>query len=161
MGESIAVDGCCLTVIREDSHSFAFNLSEETRARTRAEHYCEGVSVNLERAMKIGDRFGGHIVQGHVDCVSRLHSIDEIHDSWTLQFSYATRYARYLIDKGSIAVNGISLTLIEPHDDRFSVAVIPHTWMNTTLKSLNPGDRVNLEFDVLAKHVEKLLATTG
>jgi riboflavin synthase len=155
LGESIAVNGCCLTVVGMEG-GMAFDLSEETFARTSLGDLQKGSEVNLERAMKMGDRLGGHIVQGHVDGVGTCLGIDERDGSWTFHFA-APGGGKYLIDKGSVAVEGISLTVVEPQGDEFTVAVIPHTFAVTSLGSMAPGQKVNIEYDVLAKHVEKLL----
>lgn len=154
-GESIAVNGCCLTLVGMEE-GMAFDLSEETFARTSLGELHPGSEVNLERAMKMGDRLGGHIVQGHVDGVGTCLSIEGLDGSWTFRFR-APGGGKYLIDKGSVSVEGISLTVVEPVEDEFSVAVIPHTFSATSLGSMAPGQKVNIEFDVLAKHVEKLL----
>lgn len=155
-GESIAVNGCCLTRLF-DARGLRFDLSEETLASTAYGRLRPGAKVNLERAMKLEDRLGGHIVQGHVDAVGRCLDIEELPGSWTFRFE-APGGARYLIDKGSISIDGISLTVVDPIDDIFSVAVIPHTFRVTSFGQLSAGDLVNVEYDVLAKHIEKLIA---
>ncbi|MES1227448.1 MAG: riboflavin synthase, partial [Armatimonadota bacterium] len=156
IGESIAVDGCCLTLV-SDSGGLTFEISPETLSRTIASGYKEGMHVNLERAMKASDRFGGHIVQGHVDRVGNLVSKRMDRDWWVFTFECAPEDDKYLIDKGSVAVDGVSLTVVLPRQGQFNVALIPHTLKQTNLGELFPGDPVNLEFDVLAKHIEKLL----
>lgn len=153
IGESVAVNGSCLTVVSSEG-GLTFDLSPETLARTSLEDLKVGDPVNIERAMKASDRFGGHIVQGHVDTVGLLVAID----NGEFTFQIPPEGDRYLIDKGSITLDGISLTVIEPQEGLFKVAVIPHTLAATNLGSRSPGDRVNVEYDVLAKHVEKLLA---
>lgn len=155
VGESVAVNGCCLTV-SDNELGLAFNLSEETRRRTALGRLKPGDPVNLERAVKAGGRFGGHIVQGHVDGVGALISTGETEHAHVLKFSFPSQFGRYLIEKGSIAIEGVSLTVTNLTDRDFEVWVIPHTWENTSLSSLRPGDEVNMEFDVLAKYVEKL-----
>lgn len=152
LGESVAINGCCLTVVSFDG-PLCFDLSDETLSRTNLSDLRSGDPVNIERAMKIGDRLGGHIVQGHVDGVGKLLAIE----GDTFLFEVPDAGGRYLIDKGSIAIDGISLTVVSPEENRFSVAVIPHTRSETNLQIRRPGDRVNLEYDVLAKHVERLL----
>lgn len=153
LGESVAVNGCCLTVV-EFGEDLRFDLSQETLDRTSLGDFKPGSPVNIERAMKAGDRFGGHIVQGHVDTVGRLVSVE----GGTYTFEIPTSGSAYLIDKGSISIDGISLTVVNPTEGRFSVAVIPHTLAETNLHARQPGDKVNIEYDVIAKHVEKLLA---
>ena len=136
-----------------------FDLSPETFQRTTFRQVREGMPVNLERAMRPVDRFGGHIVQGHVDTVGELRTVLADGDFTVFRFQCGEVFDRYLIDKGSIAVNGVSLTVVNPISGEFDVWVVPHTLSQTNLGSLVPGDPVNLEFDVLAKHVEKLLVT--
>jgi riboflavin synthase len=154
-GESIAVDGCCLTLV-DWSGGLKFELSEETLARTTLGRASIGDRVNLERAMKASDRFGGHIVQGHVDTVGTCIGIEPLDQSVTYRFEAGSEADSLLIDKGSITVDGISLTVIDPADGAFETAIIPHTLAQTSLGDLKVGSRVNLEFDVLAKHVAKL-----
>lgn len=157
LGESIAVDGCCLTTVC--GGALEFEISPETFSRTVAGSYAVGSKVNLERAMKASDRFGGHIVQGHVDAVGSVVG-QGVEDEWvTLTFDAGLEGDRYLIDKGSVTVNGVSLTVVRPEGGVFSVALIPHTLAATNLGRLEVGSVVNLEFDVLAKHVEKLMAS--
>ena len=156
LGESIAVNGCCLTVVASDPF-LEFDLSEETFSRTTLGAFKPGSKVNLERAMRLGDRLGGHIVQGHVDGVGAVVSVREEAGSWVMRFSVPTGSERYLIDKGSVCLDGVSLTVVSPVGNEFEVAVIPHTWAYTNLSSLRIGDAVNVEFDVLAKHVERLM----
>lgn len=160
MGESVAINGVCLTVV-EMGASAGFDVSEETFARTSLGDLVAGDCVNWERAMRPMDRFGGHIVQGHVDRVGRIIEIHELAGSWTFRFDVGADGDRYLIDKGSVTIQGVSLTVVSPDSGQFEVAVIPHTFEVTTLGSLAVGSRVNVEFDVLAKHVEKLLAPRG
>ena len=156
LGESVAVNGCCLTAI-ELSDGLHFELSEETLARTALATLAPRSLVNLERAATLATLFGGHIVQGHVDCTGTLVAVTPQEGSTVYAFQAPVEYDRYLIDKGSITVDGVSLTVVEPHAGRFDTWLIPHTLQNTHLHSLSPGARVNLEFDVIAKHVEKLL----
>lgn len=156
MGESIAVNGCCLTLVATEP-GLTFDLSDETLRRTSLRRLTPGSKVNLERAMRAGDRFGGHIVQGHVDAVGSVVEIRPGEYGHEVVFEVPTEYDRYLIDKCSITIDGISLTVNEPTNGRLWVAVIPTTWQVTTLGTAQIGDPVNLEFDVLAKHVEKLI----
>jgi riboflavin synthase len=160
-GESIAIQGVCLTYLPDPSELLTFDLSEETLARTTLGDLRPGSPVNLERAMRPNDRLGGHIVQGHVDATATVESIVEQEGSWTMRFRVPAGGGRYLIDKGSICLDGVSLTVVSPDEDTFEVAIIPHTWANTSLSVRQPGDRVNVEYDVLAKHVERLLEYRG
>lgn len=155
LGESVAVNGCCLTVVGA-SDGLRFDLSEETIRRTSFRRCEAGSLVNLERAMGEGDRFGGHIVQGHVDATGEIVSIQRTDLAWIFRFQAPPEYDRYLIDKGSVCVDGISLTVVDPKDGAFDVWVIPHTFEVTNFRAARPGDLVNLEFDVIAKYLEKL-----
>ena len=157
LGESIAVDGCCLTVTSEPSPGvFSCDISPETVRLTRASHWKEGTAVNLERALRLSDRLGGHIVTGHVDQFGVLVSMKPVSEYVRLEVSGITpEYKRYVTKKGSISVNGVSLTVNEVMGDSFSVMLIPHTLEKTNLKELKEGDRVNLEFDWMAKLVVK------
>lgn len=153
-GESVAVNGCCLTALEDGSLSF--DLSPETRLRTALQGLTIGSRVNLERAMRPMDRFGGHIVQGHVDAVGEVVTILQDGDFMVFRFRSPEEYDRYLIDKGSITIDGISLTVVHPVAGEFDVWVVPHTMGHTNLSCRRPADLVNLEFDVIAKHLEKL-----
>ena len=153
LGESIAVDGVCLTLV-EETNVLKFELSPETIARTAFSNLKSGDTVNLERAMRADDRFGGHIVQGHVDGVGEVVSIREEGNSFVYRFRIPS--SQYLIEKGSITVNGISLTVVEPEGKEFNVWIIPHTLSNTNLGRLSPGSKVNIEYDMVAKYLEKL-----
>ena len=157
VGSSIAVNGVCLTVRLFDAGSFSAELSHETLDRTSLGRLKSGVVVNLERPMRADGRFGGHIVQGHVDGVGNIRAFDLVGDNWNLEVQLPRSARRYVVEKGSIAVDGISLTVAAVKDDVFSVAIIPHTLENTNLKRATPGDPVNLEFDIIAKYVERML----
>lgn len=157
LGESVAIDGCCLTVVESAGQELAFDLSNETLALTCLGSLVPGSTVNLERAMKASDRLGGHIVQGHVDCTGEVVSVEKSPDSWFVTVAVQTG-GQYLAPKGSICVSGVSLTIVEPNDHSFQVHLIPHTVAVTTIAGWLPGTRVNIEFDALAKHVERLLA---
>lgn len=154
-GESVAVNGCCLTVL--PGEGLRFDLSPETLARTSLGSLEPGARVNLERAMVAGGRLGGHVVQGHVDATGTFEGSRPEGNSVVMRFRAPAGDGRYLIDKGSVAVEGVSLTVVRPEGDAFEVWAIPHTLERTNLGALRPGDRVNLEFDVLAKYVERLL----
>src|SRR5262245_12251804 len=150
LGSSIAVNGVCLTVRSIGSNVFSAEMSRETLDRTSLGSLAQGATVNLERPMRADSRFGGHIVQGHVDGVGQIHRFDREGDAWILEIRYPSLASRYLVEKGSIAVDGISLTVASLRGaDVFSVAIIPHTFENTNLKTARAGDSVNLEFDVL------------
>ena len=159
LGDSIAVNGCCLTVVTSDDDTWTADVMQETLDRTSLLGVAPGDRVNLERAVTADKRLGGHIVQGHVDGVGRIVSRapSEHWDVVTIALPDPD-LTRYLVDKGSITVDGVSLTVVEAGVDRFTVSLIPETLARTTLGRRQPGDRVNLEVDVLAKHVEKLLA---
>lgn len=157
LGESIAVNGACLTVTSGNGRHFTVDVSPETLRRTTIGTLTRGARVNLERSLRLGDRLGGHIVLGHVDGVGRLDRITP-EDEWVLyRFRAPKPIWPYLVEKGSIAVDGVSLTVFRCQDGRFTAALIPHTLKETTLAERVPGDRVNLEADVLLKHIEALL----
>jgi len=160
IGESLSVNGCCLTVI-DDTGLLKFDVSPETLARTSLGDLVEGSVVNLERPMSADGRFGGHMVQGHVDTTGTIVSITPSGNAVVYRFQAPLEYDRYLIDKGSIAIDGISLTVVKPQQGQFDVWVIPHTLEMTNLGVLNVGSRVNLEFDMVARYIEKLLAATA
>jgi riboflavin synthase len=152
-GDSTAVDGCCLTVVELGDGWFEADVSDESLRRTTLGGRTAGDRVNLERPLLVTDRLGGHIVQGHVDAVGEV--VAPVPD---LQVRMPEDLRRYVIEKGSITVDGVSLTVVQPTDDGFTVAVIPHTAEVTTLGARRPGDRVNLEVDLIAKYTERLLA---
>lgn len=158
LGSSIAVNGVCLTVRSIDTNVFTAEMSRETLDRTSLGNLARGSIVNLERPMRAESRFGGHIVQGHVDGIGWIRKFDREGDAWNLKIEYPAAGSRYIVEKGSIAVDGISLTVASLQGSSvFSVAIIPHTFENTNLKMAKPGDPVNLEFDVIAKYVETLI----
>lgn len=156
IGESIAINGCCLTVVASDG-TLHFNLSPETLSRTSIGDLAVGSAVNLERAMRADGRFGGHLVQGHVDGTGSVVSITSQEGATVIRFEVPEGGQRYLIDKGSVSIDGISLTVVTPKNRQFDTWIIPHTLANTNLGDRKPGDRVNLEYDVLARYVERLL----
>jgi len=160
VGESIAVSGVCLTVVppAAPGQPLCFDVSRETLSRSALGGLSPGAGVNLERALRASDRLGGHIVAGHVDGTARVLGIEKVGDSWIFRFSLPASLARYAVEKGSISVDGISLTIAALHEGSFDVAVIPHTFTATTLGEREAGDLVNLEVDVLGKYVERLLA---
>ena len=157
-GDSIAVNGVCLTALDIQPDSFAADVSKETLARSTLGNLKPGTPVNLERAVTPATRLGGHIVQGHVDARGVFESVEDHGESWTVRIGYPKEIGRYLVFKGSVAVEGISLTIAALTDDYFEIAIIPKTWEVTNLSQLKPGDGVNLEVDVIAKYVERLLA---
>jgi riboflavin synthase len=157
LGDSIAVNGCCLTVAERDGDTWTADVMQETLDKTSLAGVRPGDRVNLERAVTPQTRLGGHIVQGHVDGVGTILRRTPSEHWELVEVSMPAELARYLVDKGSITVDGVSLTVVDAGDDRFTVSLIPETLARTTLGSRQPGDRVNLEVDVIAKHVEKLL----
>ena len=157
-GDSIAVNGVCLTALDIHDDSFAADVSRETLLRSTLGSLKPGTPVNLERAVTPATRLGGHMVQGHVDARGKFVSVADHGDSWTLRIGFPPEIARYLVFKGSVAVEGISLTIANLGEDYFEIAIIPKTWEVTNLSHLRPGDGVNLEVDVIGKYVERLLA---
>jgi riboflavin synthase len=162
LGGSVAVNGCCLTAVRSDARGFDVELTGETLRRTRFdERLRPGALVNLERPMKADGRFDGHVVQGHVDGVGRVLALRRLGESAELRIEAPLELARYLVEKGSVTVDGISLTAFGIEGGAFSVALIPYTLQVTNLRDAQPGRLVNLEADVIAKYVERLLAQRG
>ena len=159
LGDSIAVNGCCLTVAERTEATWTADVMQETLDKTSLHGVQPGDRVNLERAVTPTTRLGGHIVQGHVDAVGTVARRTPSEHWEVVEVSMPPALGRYLVDKGSITVDGVSLTVVEAHEDGFSVSLIPETLARTTLGTRQAGDWVNLEVDVLAKHVEKLLAT--
>ena len=157
-GDSVAVNGVCLTVVEIDEERLGFDVSAETLSRTSLGEIRGGAKVNLERPLTLSARLGGHLVQGHVDGTGRLEQITPSGDGFVIRISFPTQLSRYIVEKGSISVDGISLTVASLRADWFEIAIIPHTWRVTNLSSLSPGSQVNLEVDVIAKYVEKLMA---
>jgi riboflavin synthase len=158
LGESLAVNGCCLTVTSADGDSACFDLLGETLARTNLGGLASGARVNLERALRADGRFGGHFVQGHIDTTIEVLSAETKGADLNLIIALPEAGARYLIEKGSIAVNGVSLTVASLREDRFGLWIIPHTLQETNLGDLRAGSPVNLEYDMLAKYAERQLA---
>ena len=157
LGESVAVSGCCLTVTAAAGETFQVQAGPETLDRTNLGSKSAGDRVNLERALKVGARLGGHFVQGHIDTTAILRDRRQEEEWEFLAFGIEAAWTPLLVSKGSIAVDGVSLTLVDVGHDAFSVMLIPHTLAMTTLGNIRPGDRVNIEVDILAKHVQKLL----
>lgn len=157
-GDSIAVNGVCLTALETTPAGFSADVSPETLDRTTLGNLKIGSPVNLERSVTPATRLGGHIVQGHVDGRGTFLSAEPAGDFWTVRIGFPSDVARYLVSKGSITVEGISLTIAAITDSHFDIAVIPKTWKMTNLSSLKPGEEVNLEVDIIAKYVERLLS---
>jgi riboflavin synthase len=157
VADSISVNGCCLTVVAADAETMAFQAGPETLARTNLGELKSGSAVNLERALAVGDRLGGHFVSGHIDGQGTLLTREDSGDWSTFWFSVPRALSVQMASKGSIAVDGVSLTIVGCEPDRFSVALIPFTLSVTTLGPLVPGNKVNIETDILAKYVERLL----
>ena len=155
-GDSLSVSGCCLTVVLVEGREMGFDLLEETLSRTNLGEVREGHSLNLERSLPADGRVGGHFVTGHVDCTGEVLAFEERGKNFFLQVGVPDQFSHFLVDKGSIALDGCSLTVCEVDEDSFCVWLIPHTLSLTTLESLQVGARVNLEFDLLAKYVERI-----
>lgn len=153
--QSLAHNGVCLTVIAIDGDKYVVTAIEETLKRSNIGELKVGDLVNLERAMKNNARLDGHMVQGHVDSTGTCLSVESADGSWYYTFQYTPTEAHLLVDKGSVCVNGVSLTVVEPHDNVFSVAIIPYTYEHTVFHTFKPGSRVNLEFDIIGKYIAK------
>ncbi|MFA7456832.1 MAG: riboflavin synthase [Micavibrio sp.] len=157
VGASISCSGCCLTVIDKDQNWFAFGVSGETLSKTVIGTWDTGTRLNLESAMRLGDELGGHLVTGHVDGLATIQSITQDGDSHRLRIEVPDHLALYLAPKGSVALDGISLTVNEVQGNVFGVNIIPHTWIHTTLGEKKPGDLLNMEADLLARYVARQL----
>jgi riboflavin synthase len=158
-GDSIAVNGCCLTATPSDARSFRFDVLEETRRLTNFSALKVGALVNLERSLRFGGKVSGHFVTGHIDALGAVETFGARGKDYYLRVRIPPAFARYVVHKGSIAIDGISLTIADVTEDAFAVWLIPHTLAVTNLREKRVGDPVNLEFDLLGKHVEKLLST--
>ena len=159
LGDSIAVNGCCLTIAQLVGEQLHFDVLEETRRLTNFGDFSAGAPVNLERSLRFGGKVGGHFVTGHIDATGEIVALESRGKDHYLRVRVPDGLARYIVHKGSIAIDGISLTIAEVAEAEFAVWLIPHTMLATNLHSRRVGDAVNLEFDLLGKHVEKLLAT--
>jgi riboflavin synthase len=157
LGDSIAVNGVCLTVVAKALKQLTFDISPETIDCTTFSRTRPGQPVNLERALRLGDRLGGHIVSGHVDCVAVIVGRREISSNHVFSFRLPGKFSRYVIEKGSVTIEGISLTVNSVAEDVFSVNIIPHTVEHTTLQFKKPGDDVNIETDIIGKYIERLM----
>lgn len=154
--QSVAHNGICLTVVAINNNTYTVTAIKETIQKTTISELKKGQAVNLERAMKLGDRLDGHIVQGHVDQVGTCKNIKEENGSWVFTFEYNSDFGNITIEKGSITIDGTSLTVVNSKENEFSVAIIPYTFENTCFKSYKTGTKVNLEFDVIGKYVKRL-----
>jgi riboflavin synthase len=157
LGSSIAINGCCLTVVKLGENSFSVDTIEETLKKTNLGKLQNGQRVNLERSLKADARLGGHFVLGHVDTTGTVEGIKELSTSHFLTISFPESFGKYLIYVGSVAIDGVSMTVAEIKDNTFSVGIIPHTWKETIFSDKKPGDTVNLEFDVLGKYVDRIM----
>jgi riboflavin synthase len=155
--DSVAINGACQTVVSVSATSFEVEAVEETLTKTTLGTFRTGTRVNLERALQLGARLGGHLVQGHVDCRGSVASIEQRQGSWLLAVRFPAEFARYVIPVGSVCINGISLTAARVDGDTLTTSIIPHTWAYTTLNELRTGAAVNLEFDLIGKYVERML----
>ena len=160
IGDSVCVQGVCLTVTRKQDACFFADVSRETMAKTTLGRLTVGSSVNLEPSLRAGDPLGGHLVSGHVDAVGNLERLDQDARSWRLEFELPPSLMRFVAAKGSICLNGVSLTVNKAEGARFDVNIIPHTYAVTTLGELRVGDEVNVEIDVVARYLEKLMTKT-
>jgi len=159
MGESVAINGCCLTVAEIHNHGASFDLLAQTLRVTSLGELCSGSLVNLERAMRAGDRFGGHFVQGHVDATGKITALAEQGQDHMVTVTLPPAIHRLCVDKGSLSLDGISLTIAELHEHAATFWITPHTWEHTNLQQAKLGQTMNLEADMLAKHVDKLMAS--
>lgn len=155
--DSVSVNGVCLTAVKIDSNNFVVEAVGETLKKTTFVELKENQIVNLERAVRLNDRLGGHLVQGHVNGVGRITNIQKLGENYFLEVEVPVHLTKYLIDEGSIAIDGISLTIAKLVDNKVGVSIIPHTWKSTNLSTRNIGAKVNIETDVIAKYIEKLL----
>lgn len=151
--QSLSHDGVCLTVVGLENGCHRVTAIAETLLRSRLSEWTENTLVNLERCMPVNGRLDGHLVQGHVDDVAECLSVEDRDGSWLYTFRYQPTLEHLLVDKGSVCINGVSLTVVAPEDGRFSVAIIPYTWEHTNFHRLQPGSRVNVEFDIIGKYV--------
>ncbi len=157
IGDSISINGCCQTIVRFDNCSFTADVSDETLNVTNFNKLKSGDNVNLERAITPSTRMGGHIVQGHIDCTGKFLKSEKLSDFYNLTFEIPYNKTKYIVQKGSIAINGVSLTVADIERNIVKIAVIPHTYANTVLNCLKPDDIVNIETDIIGKYIEKFL----
>ena len=161
--QSIAHDGVCLTVVSIDIETCRYVVTaiKETLDRSRLGSWQVGSIINLERSMTAGKRLDGHFVQGHVDVTTTCTGVEDVEGSWYFTFELPASGRELVVDKGSIAINGVSLTVVSPSSEHFSVAIIPYTYEHTGFKTIQPGDTINLEFDILGKYVQRMMAARG
>lgn len=157
IGASVSCNGCCLTVVKRNKNSLEFDLSPETLEKTNLVNAKKGDLINLEQALKMGDELGGHIVSGHADCLAEVISVKEIDKNWVIKFKLPLTYKKYIAPKGSVTINGVSLTVNDVKDNIFGINIIPHTLDNTNLRLLKKASKVNIEIDLLARYLEKLI----
>ena len=157
MGASIACSGCCLTVVEKTNNTFSVDVSAESLSKTNLGSWKEGSKVNLEQSLKLGDELGGHIVSGHVDGLAKLVSLEKEGDSHRLVFSVPDEFSKFMAPKGSVALDGISLTVNEVEGNRFGVNIIPHTWDVTSMGQRQVGDHLNFEVDTIARYVARMV----
>ncbi len=161
IGDSIAINGCCQTVTSLGTNYFTADVSEETLKVTNFSSIKKGTNVNLERALTPTSRMGGHIVQGHIDCIGKFLGYEKLAEFYNLTFEIPQNETKYVVKKGSIAINGVSLTVASIDGNTFKAAVIPHTWENTILKELSVGELVNIETDILGRYIENFLSASN
>lgn len=153
--QSLSHNGACLTVVALSEGAHHVVTVDETLRRTNLGAWQPGALVNLERCLQMGGRLDGHLVQGHVDTLAECLAVEDLGGSWRFRFRYPAEHAHLLVDKGSVCLNGVSLTVVEPRGDEFSVAIIPYTWEHTNFKTLRPGHTVNIEFDIIGKYLAR------
>ncbi len=158
IGASVACSGCCLTVVDKSNSSLFFDVSEESLSKTIIGSWSVTTRINIEPSLKLGDEMGGHIVSGHVDCVSKIIAIEPEGDSHRIKIAIPEGFEQYFASKGSVTIDGVSLTVNEVEGDCFGVNIIPHTWEHTTLGDRQAGDQINIEIDMLARYVARMLA---
>lgn len=154
--DSVSLNGACQTVIQKTDSEFTVEAVEETLRKSTLGKFRPGKQINLERAMKIGDRLGGHLVQGHVDCIGKVQTIQNEGTGKLLWIEFPSEFSKYVVPLGSICIDGVSLTVAKKENNRFMVSIIPHTWEMTTFNELRVGSEVNLEFDIIGKYIESL-----
>ncbi len=155
--QSVSHNGVCLTVVHVNADTHTVTAIDETLKRSNLGALHIGDQINLERCMQMNGRLDGHIVQGHVDTTAQLKQVEESEGSWLLTFGFDPQFSKYIVDKGSITINGISLTVFNEHNGTFQVAISPYTWEHTNLSKLSIGNSVNIEFDIIGKYVEKMM----
>jgi len=155
--DSVAINGCCQTVVKIQSDIFEVEAVEETLRKTTLGRFLSGQKVNLERAVRLQDRLGGHLVQGHIDCFGTITKIRQETLGILISISYPPEFRKYITPTGSVCIDGVSLTVAKDEENSFTVSIIPHTWNKTNLSNLQTGSKVNLEFDIIGKYIEKML----